>query len=782
MKKIDAKVLRNLKEHKGQYIAITLLITIGITIFLAFDLAVYNLRDTVDTYYEDYSLSDLYVYGLNLENAEEKISSLNDVQESELRGVYEGKAVFDEDTAKLKFISVTEDINKVYVESGDINIGKDEILLFKRFADAREINVGDLLTIRLSGVEYEVTVKGLVYNPEFIYLAESEKDMIPSPEDYGVAYLSDELMIEAFGDNYYNEIIVKVIDQEEIDIVKKELKDIVKEEDIYPGIVLSKDEQFSYRAAEEEINGEIAMSKSMPILFLIIAAIVMAVLVARMVENERTEIGIMKALGYSNRRIINSYMKLTLIVGIIGAAFGMLIGGLISYQFTKVYTAFFEIPILVYNFDPKYLVLALLIAVVLSSLSGAYGAKKILKLLPQESMRPKAPTIGKRLLFENTKFYNKLKYTNKLVLRNISRNKKRFILTIAGVAISFSMLLTPFAFYDLLDRMFTEQYTEVQVIDYDISFNSFINDEQLKQIDEDIIGYSEGYLQIPIEINSDEDEAILMTLGIEEDTQIYNLRNTKGKEINVNDGEFYVSEGFALTNNIEKGDIINVNIVNKEKNMTEVKVIDIVDQKLGSNGYMTSNTLYRIFDMEELLGGVSGDVYSGVYVQGKINEQALEKTGYISSIFSVEKIISAYEEFTDLIYFSLGMLVIFGGIIAFVIIYVVSIMNINERKAEFSSLRVLGLRNNEIYKIIFRENIIASIIGIILGIPLGVTMIDYMSDSFSNDLYSLSVSFNATMYLYAGITTIIFVLIGQRVTKNKIKKLDFIEALKTRIS
>ncbi|MGD9677057.1 MAG: ABC transporter permease, partial [Vulcanibacillus sp.] len=391
MKKIDAKVLRNLKIHKGQYIAITLLITIGITIFLAFDLAVYNLRDTVDTYYEDYSLSDLYVYGVDLGHVEEKITLLSDVEGSELRGVYEGKAVFDEDIAKLKFISVTDKINKVYVESGDLEIEKDEVLLFKRFADARGIDVGDKLVIRLLGIEYEVTVNGLVYSPEFIYLAESEKDMLPRPEEYGVAYISDELMSDVYGNNFYNEIIVKVINEEAIDSVKENLKQIVKDEDIYPGIVISKDEQFSYRAAEEEINGEIAMSRSMPVLFLIIAAVVMAVLVARTVENERIEIGILKALGYSNKRIINSYLKLTIILGVIGAVFGMIIGGLISYQFTKVYTAFFEIPILVYNFDFKYLVFALLIAVVLSSISGISGARKVLKLMPQESMRPKAP-------------------------------------------------------------------------------------------------------------------------------------------------------------------------------------------------------------------------------------------------------------------------------------------------------------------------------------------------------------------------------------------------------
>lgn len=780
MKKLDIKVLRNLKEHKAQYIAITLLVAMGITIFLAFDMAVYNLKDTVDTYYEDYALADVYLYGSEIVNTKEKVSNIDGVDVIDTRGVYEGKIVFSEDTAKLKILNATNNVNKVYVDEGDTNIENNEILIFNSFAEARDIKVGDSLLLRLEGNEYSVVVKGLAYSPEFLYLTESEKDMIPRPDEYGVAYISDELMEEVYGIGFENELVLTVEDESDISTVKDKLKEIVSNQGITPGIVLTKNEQFSYAAAEEEINGEIALSQSMPILFLLIAAIVMAVLVARMVENDRTEIGILKALGYTTKKILLSYIKITLLIGIIGAILGMVIGGLISYQFTKVYTAFFEIPILVYNFDAKYLVIAFIIAIVLSSLAGIWGGRKVLKLMPQESMRPKSPAKGKKMFVEKFRFYNKLKFTNKLVLRNIFRNKKRVLLIILGVAISFAMLLLPFSFYDLMDRMFIDQYTEVQVIDYDISFDNFVIEKDLEQIKTSVDGNLEGYLEIPVDITSSDEKTTINVLGIDKDTEVFHLINSKGENISVNDGEFYISEGFANANQIEKGDTVGINVVYDDKLSTSVKVTDIVDQKLGSNAYMTNISLTEVFYYDEITNGA--EIYTGVYVQGEIDEEAIEQISFTNSILSVNKLIETYEDFMGLIYFMLGMLVLFGGIIAFVIIFVISIMNINERKPEFSSLRVLGLRNNEIYKIISRENIIATIIGIIIGIPLGVGMIEYISGYYSNELYSFSMSYTPMMFVYATLFTILFVYFAQRITKKKIKNLDFIEALKNRIS
>jgi putative ABC transport system permease protein len=350
-----------------------------------------------------------------------------------------------------------------------------------------------------------------------------------------------------------------------------------------------------------------------------------------------------------------------------------------------------------------------------------------------------------------------------------------------GVAIAFATLLTPFVYYDLFERMFTKQYTEVQVMDYDVNLVRPVTQSELALLTGKVAGYAEGYFEVPVVVLDKEGAPPLSIIGIEQDTQIYNLKNAKGKPIKLSAGDFYISEGFAMSSQISKGDKISLQLYNTDQTVALV-VTEIVDQKLGSNGYMTKQTLYDTFTFSAIYPINETELYSGFYVQGEINQAELEKTALIATIFSAEAIIQAYQQYTSLIYASLFILLLFGGLIAFIIIYQVSLMNINERKIEFASLRLLGVRNKELYTIVFNENLLASIIGIIVGVPIGIAMIDYLAAAFSNDLYSLSVNYTLRTYLFAIISTLVFITIGQLTTWTKIKRLDLLSAVKTRIS
>ncbi len=783
MKKLNLKVIRNLKAHKGQYIAIVLLIAIGIAIFLSFQLAVNNLSVTVDKFYEDQVLADLYVQGNGVEGLASQLDRLAGVEAYEFRSVHEGTAVFanDEDTATLKLISHTAKINQVYVVDGSQDLVLNEILLYKRFADARGLTVGDNIAVRLAGEVHQLKVKGIVYNPEFIYLAESERDLIPKPREYGIGYLAPELMARAYGDGAVNQLIIRTDQAVSQDHIIDQLGTLLAKEQIYPGLISSKEDQFSYRLAAEEIRGELALANSMPVLFLLIAALVMFVLIKRMVANERIEIGNMKALGYLNKEIMYSYIMATLLVGALGALLGIGLGIFFSYQYMQIYTAFYELPVLTYSPMWEYFIYTLVAALILSALAGYLGARPILKLHPQEAMLPETPAEAKRLFFEESKFYQNLKYTNKLVIRNIARNKRRFILTIVGIATAFAMLLTPFVYYDLFERMFAKQYTEVQVMDYDVTLTRPVTKDELTDLTKQIRGYAEGYLAVPVTVQTDAEGPVLSVLGIERETEVYNLKNIRGKPIQLVDGAFYLSEGYAMSNRIAAGDKISIQLYNTDQVVT-LTVTELVDQKLGSNGYMTKQTLYDTFTFSAISPLGTTELYNGLYIQGEFNQAEMEKTGLVAAVFSAQAIIEAYQAYTSLIYASLFTLLLFGGLIAFIIIYQVSLMNINERRIEFASLRLLGLKNKELYAIVFNENLLASVIGIILGIPLGIAMVDYLASAFSNDLYSLSVSYNLQVFILATVATLVFIAISQFATRNKLRKLDLLAAVKTRIS
>jgi putative ABC transport system permease protein len=769
MKAFSKKTYRSILDNKRQYAALIVLIAIGITIYLAFDMAVYNLADTVDKYYADYGLTDLYVTTFESGTAVEDIEALGYALDVEARGFHRGMVLIDNDDVKLDLISQTETLHELYIDQGTGDIEDDEILLIQSFAKARDIELGDRLTIQLNGEEHQLTVAGVVLSPEFIYVASEDSNLLPLPKDYCVAYVSGGFMMEAIGENYANEILVRLEDESQIKTVKEDIQDL---DSVL--FALGKEDKLSYRATEEEIKGEIAMAQSMPVLFLFIAAAVMAVLVAKRVEQERTEIGILKAMGYSNGEILFSYIKTTFLIGLVGTLIGMLLGGLMSREFTKLYTAFFSVPLLVYNFDPKYLLQAIGLSTVFCTGAGVFGAWRVLRLMPQESMRPKPPKKGKRLPFEKTGFYRRMRFINKMTLRNMVRQRGRFYLVLFGVALSFAMLVTPFAFYTLMDDMFVTQYEEVQIIDHDVKFNGFYPQQVVDDLDEDIDGYYEGYLEMPVEIEYNGEVKMIPAVGLQTGTQIYHLRNLEDEVLTIHEGEIYLSEGFANVLGIEKGSEITVRSYFDDQELT-LKVTDIVSQKVGSNGYVDMTWLQAEFMEGETL-------YSGVYVQSDLDRKALEDRGIISGINTVADFVRMYEEFTGLIYISLGAMVVFGGIIAFVVVYVVSIMVINDRRREFASMRVMGFRKHEIFNVVLKENVFASLAGMVLGIPIAQWMVDFVSQSFSNELYSLSIQLDLSMFLYAGSLTILFVVLGQLIIRHKINRIDFLEALKQRMS
>ncbi|MFA9398090.1 MAG: FtsX-like permease family protein, partial [Clostridiaceae bacterium] len=562
------------------------------------------------------------------------------------------------------------------------------------------------------------------------------------------------------------------------DIIKKYINENFGDKGVY--FVSTKEEQLSYRMTEEEIRGEISMAQSLPLVFLIVALLILSIIIKKLVENDRLSIGILKSMGYNNKTLIGYYTKLTIFIGLSGSMMGIIIGGIGSYQFTKVYTEFFQVPMLSYNFDGKYIVQAIVISVCFSVLSGLIGARGVIHLMPQESMKPKTIASGKHIFIEKTKWYSKLKFTNKMVIRNILRQKGRFFLVVFGVALSCSMLLLPFAFRGLMNSMFIEQYEKYQVYDYDVSFKTPLAKDEIDDFKNEYKdSYMEEYSYIPIEIIFNGDFRTTMIIGVKENSKVYNLINPKEQELKISKGDFYITEGLAKSFGIEKGDTITLKKYFGQENEIKVIVTDIVQQKLGSNGFMLASDIQdKFIDSKE-----SKDItFNGVYIQGNINEDKILENENVANINSVKKLIDTFKQFTALIMMSLGVMIVFSGIFAFVVIYIVSIITINERKHEFSSLRVLGLKKSEIFSIISRENMIASIFGIILGIPLGKLLLLYLSSYFSNDLYSITIDLKPNMIIFATLSCFVFVILGQLITKSKINKLDFIEALKQRIS
>jgi putative ABC transport system permease protein len=327
-----------------------------------------------------------------------------------------------------------------------------------------------------------------------------------------------------------------------------------------------------------------------------------------------------------------------------------------------------------------------------------------------------------------------------------------------------------------MDIMFVSHYSEFAKMEYNVGFRGFQDERVLKEIKENIsYNHLEGRIELPFEIKNGRLSKIVNVIGLEENTVFYDFRDLNGNKLTLPKEGILISSNLAKSLKAEKGDRILLESFIPDTDGEYVTVKGIIEQSLGINGYININYVNRKF--------LDKGIINGVYINSDDNVKAkLVDINNIMSIQSQEEMQGVFEEFTGLIVMFMGVMVVFSGMLGFIILYSMTLMSINERTLEFSSLRVMGFTKAEIFKMLFKENMVMSALGIIAGIPLGKWLVDYIGFTFNTDIYTLQGIVTAKDIITAIILTIIFIISAQLMTYAKIHKLDFMQALKSRIT
>ena len=783
MKKLNIRLARLIKNSYGQFIAVITVIAVGLLVYTAMKMAALNLESTLNEYYDITNFAHI-----NTEVVKIPRSGVEDLKNKYGITNAQGRIVFDvplkvedeNEKVTVRVISLPdsdEKINDVYLVDGEeIKNKNKDILVVEQFAKARNIVVGDTLRVLINEKQYNLRVSGIVASPEYIYLIENEQTLLPLPDKFGVAFVGEEFARQSFGfGSSYNEIIMTVKDEDHINNTEDKLEKALKKYGVKKIIV--KENQLSNKMISEEIKQLQKMSQIIPLLFLGVAALIIAVMISRMVKKDRIPIGVMKALGYSNGHIISHYTKYSLIIGIIGAIVGTSLGMFLARAMTKLYLQYFNIPILKVNFYYKYTINAIILSSLFCMAAGLWGGKKILKILPAESMRPEAPVSGKRILIEGIKIlWTRLSFSWKMVMRNIFRSKKRFLFNLIGVSLSFGMIFITLYQLNAFFYIFETHYGDFQKMDYSINFSRPLNVSVVKDLTHIAdIDHIEPKSEFPFEIINGWRSKVVNIIGVKRDTIFYEFKNIEKEKIKLPREGIVLTENLARTLDVGKGDRIIINTFIPHREDVKIEVKDVIEQSLGINAYMDIEKMNDILLDNELMTGVY--LNSGDRVKEKLNNLK-----NITSLQSVEDLKNVFKQFLNLTYTSIGMLIIFSGILGFAVVYNTTVMDISERRLEFSSLRVMGFSRKEIFFMIIRENLVMTFFGILVGIPVGRMFVRGVQEAFSNDIFTLKAPIAINIYFFAAIFTVFFVVAAQLFTLRKIYKLDFIEALKSRIS
>lgn len=527
-----------------------------------------------------------------------------------------------------------------------------------------------------------------------------------------------------------------------------------------------------------------------PILFFIIAVLISLTSMSRMVEEQRIELGTMKAFGYSNASICIKYVIYALGATVIGSIIGMIIGfNLIPRVIISMYQMMYPtITEAIIEFNTKYAILGLGLMAICTIGATLYSNIKELTSMPAMLMRPKPPKNGKRVFLEKITFiWNKLGFTEKVTVRNMFRYKKRFLMTIVGIMGCTALVLVGFSIKESISNLMNLQYEKVYNYDLMLGLNSSLLETEVEDLKKEltskneIIACTETYLVAnELQKNGDTkvDVQVIIPKNIEEFSKFVNINNIKtGEKENLNDQEILLTEKAANLLDIKAGD--KVTLVDNDENRFEVKVGAIVENYVYHYVFMSKTMYEKLYDEE-----YSSNV---MYIQTAkleenqatiLNEEFL-KNAKISSLTSTENLKNSMSKTLKALNQVVYVLIVSAGLLAFVVLYNLANVNISERKREIATLKVLGFYDKEVYDYITKEIIVLTVIGIILGLFGGYYLSIFILKTCETEVLIFKVVSTPISYILSALITTVFTIIVNFMTYFVLRKVDMIESLKS---
>lgn len=747
---LSKKMLRDIKINKTQFISIFLMAFLGIFAFCGVCGEYYGLEQTSSDFYSETNLADGWIYNTTItDDALDKINNFTTDSEKQLVVQSVGNFSNDPDIT-LHFVEDNE-ISKFHVSEGeDFNLSDDSgVWLDKRFADAQNLSIGDNISFTFNGITIEKEIKGIGYSPEYVYEA-SPTSIIPDFKDMGFAYLS----YEAFpSDIQYNVLLVKF--NQSPDDFKKSLDDSVD----YRSFTKQSDHvsvaQFNEEMAQHKMIGNV-----FPIVFILVTFLTLLTTMTRIIAHQRTQIGVLKAVGYKNRIIVFHYMSYGFWLVLAGAILGLILGPMIIPNlFYPTMTARYSLPEWNPGFDISFVVVAGLMVV--SSLAVSYfAARNISKENPANTMRPKAPNISSSGTLEKSGLWDKLSFNIRWNYRDAKRNKFRALMAIVGVMGCVALLISAFGMNDSMENLKTWEYDDISHFESKLIIESGASQSDIDSVTDEVNGSQIMEQAIEIKAQGNEKTAMLLALN---DTNLISHTDKNGKAINLSNTDISLSAKIAESLNVDVGDTIKWHIVGFD-DWVECKITNIHGEPLSQGIILSADKLDELdlnFTPTSIITSESVD----------------EDYDSIKSVSSIGSMIDAWDKMTSSVMMMVSILIFFAVLLAIVVLYNLGILSFTEIEREIATLKVLGFKTGDLRKLLLTQNLVFTAIGFILGIPLGFYLMTLMMDAAGESLYYIPSLTLGNIVLSAIITFTVSIAVNL-LFSGKIKNLNMVEALK----
>lgn len=533
-----------------------------------------------------------------------------------------------------------------------------------------------------------------------------------------------------------------------------------------------------------------AIGRVFPVLFFLVAALISLTSMTRMVEEQRTSIGTMKALGYGKTAIAGKYMGYAFLATVGGSIIGVLIGEkILPYIIVYAYGILYRhLPAILVPYEWGYAAMASGAAVFCTMFATLMACYKELGAQPAVLMRPPTPKNGRRVFMERIRIiWKHLNFTWKSTIRNLMRYKKRFFMTIFGIGGCMALMLVGFGLKDSCYEIAELQYAEIQFYDGSVYLEEDITEEQRKELSEalDKEAQIEQFMDVDMQsvtlVNGKRERSAYACVfsSVDEIPQFVDFHDRKSKErYMLSDKGVIVSEKTAKLLNAEEGD--TVEIKDEENGNKEVRIEKICENYMGHYIYFTPAYYEEVYGEKPEYNSIFFSVKKECTSRQmeKIGQNILKHDGALSVSYThdIEKQLADMLRSLNLV---IVVLIISAGMLAFVVLYNLNTVNIAERKRELATLKVLGFYNGEVAQYVYRENILLTFLGAGVGVVLGKFLHLFIIETVEVDSAMFGRNINMPSFIYSLFLTIVFSLLINGIMYFKLKKIDMVESLKS---
>ncbi len=760
------KLFRDLRQNLSQFFVIFMMVFLSVMVFAGVHAYMDGMRVSSEEIYSEYNLADMWLTSEGFSEEElETVRANDNVTAADRKLTIQLTPDGMEDVTLEINIIEGNDVCSMYVFDGEAfdPESTNGLWLDKEFADARGLKVGDSITVSYEIYSVETVIKGLVETPDHAYSIKDSTEIFPDHNTFGYAYLPVSALPEIMaGFIPYPTIMVDLKDPDLYDKTKKELEEAI------PQIlaVTGRTELASYVGYQSEVEEGETYSFVFTALFLFIAILSVITTMNRFVKKERTQIGTLKALGYRKARIVRHYISYNLVLSIIAAIAGIVIGTVtIGAFFLNMEMEYFEMPQAHLVVLPVvYIVSAgcVLVIVLVTWLS----CRKILNEPASQALRTEVPSVRNAKFSLTTRgIFRKLSTVSKWNLRDISRNKGRSIAGIAGIMGCTILVVTALGMWDTIQKYLEWQFRELNRYESYVVVSQTCTDKQLDSLLDTFGDETSQTLALEVK-DKDADTTSTQTMIVTDAPSSLKFTGHSGETVNMGDDGVYITEKLAGSLGLKSGDEFTWHVYGEEDWYTS-KIIgtyrDPQNQRFAcTRTYIESiEREYRpdtIYSMEEL---DRSSVPEGAEV---IQTKSGMEVGVRSML----------SRMTSVIYLFIG----FAVLLAVVILYNLGILNFSEKQYQFATLKVLGYRVKALRKIFNQQGRILAVIAILLGLPAGYWMVAYIYEAALGDAYDFPAYIRPQTYVIAAVGIFVVSVVVNDLMSRKIRGIDMVSSLK----